>query len=419
MLNNICRLQLFLTALFCVGLVSQVHASISGQLDLRVLSADDARSWVDEGLGKQRFDNSQGNIKLGQAIVEARGNITDTLSGKLVVNGYDDRQGFADITEAYVQWKPLPIQGYRIKTKVGAFFPPLSLENNGTGWTNPWMVSTSAINTWVGEELRTLGGEISFSRPGQMHQSPHDFELLYSIFTANDPAGGLLSWRGWSVGDRITGLSETLPFPDMPGIYGSTGLFKKQGDFEKPFYELDHHYGFYSGASYGYNGRLQLRALHYNNRGDPLVLKDQQWAWETEFDQLALRLDLPQQTTLLSQYMEGYTKFGVYGYGVDVDFNSWYLLLSKALGKHRLSARYDKFETIDRDDMPGDNNSESGNALALTWLYQFTRQQQTGVEYLRIRSRREGREYLSDAVADYADPAISESSLQVFYRVHF
>ncbi len=419
MLNKFRWLQILCAGCLGAGLTAQVQAGISGQLDLRALSAEDTRTWVYQGLGKQRFDNNHGKVKLGQAIVEARGNITDTLSGKLVVNGYDDRAGFADVTEAYVQWKPLPINGYRIKTKVGAFFPPLSLENGGTGWTNPWMISSSAINTWVGEELRTLGGEIALSRPGQMRQSPHDFELLYSLFSANDTAGGLLSWRGWSVGDRITGLSETLPLPDMPGIYGSSGLFKTQGAFVKPFHEQDNHHGFYTGASYGYNGRLQVRALHYNNRGNPQVIKNQQWGWETKFDQLALRLNLPGQTSLLSQYMRGYSKFGVYRYGVDVDFSSWYLLLSKALGKQRLSARYDKFESIDRDDMPGDNNSETGNAIALTWLYQFTRQQQTGVEYLRTRSNRDGRGYLAGATNGAAATTLMENSLQVFYRISF
>ena len=117
--------------------------------------------------------------------------------------------------------------------------------------------------------------------------------------------------------------------------------------------------------------------------------------------------------------MKGYTKFGVYGYGVDVDFSSWYLLLSKALGKHRLSLRYDSFETIDRDDMPGDNNSEDGSAIALTWLYQLNHKQQTGIEYLRIHSQRPGREYLNSAYHQGTGTSRSESSLQVFYRINF
>jgi len=417
--NNKC-LQSAALALSLTGLISAAaQATIHGQLDLRAVAASDTRGWVYEGLGKQRFDKDHGNLKLGQAIIEMRGDLGDTLSGTLALNGYDDRRGFADVTEAYVQWKPLPIEGYRIKTKVGAFFPPLSLENFNVGWTNPWMVSSSAINTWVGEELRTLGAEVSISRPGIMHQSPHDIELLYSAFAANDPAGGLLSWRGWSVGDRITGLSETLPYPDLPGIYGPAGLFQRQGAFEKPFKELDDHYGFYAGVNYGYNGRIQLHALHYNNRGDPLVLKDQQWAWETEFDQMALRLDLPGKLVLLSQYMRGYTRFGVYGYGVDVDFKAHYLLLSKALGRHRLSARFDQFETADRDDMPGDNNSETGHALAVTWLYQLSTYQQSGVEILRISSAREGREYLQGNADEGADKPLPESSLQLFYRINF
>ena len=123
MLTKLGRLHILLACGFISALIPQAQASISGQLDLRAFSADDSRSWVYEGLGKQRFDQDQGNIKLGQAIIEAHGNLTSTLSGKLVFNGYDDREGFADVTEAYLQWKPLPLNGYRVKTKLGAFFP--------------------------------------------------------------------------------------------------------------------------------------------------------------------------------------------------------------------------------------------------------------------------------------------------------
>jgi hypothetical protein len=407
--------------LVCALAPLTTKAELNGLIDLRAVSASDTTSWVNQGLGKQRFDNADKNIQLGQAILELKNSLSDTVTSKIVANGYTDRDDFVDLSEAYMQWKPLPFEsGYRVKTKLGAFFPTLSLENGGLGWTNPWMISTSAINTWIGEEIKTIGTEITLGRPGQLHDSPHDVELLGSVFKANDPAGGLISWRGWSIGDRVTGLTETLPFPDMPSIYGKKGKFKKQGAFEKPFRELDHHHGDYVGLNYGYNGWITLRALHSNNHGDPHILYEQQWAWTTVFDQLALRVDFPNDLSLLSQHMKGYTKFGKLNFGVDVDFNSYYWLLSKAIGKHRISARYDHFELIDRDKTFVDNNTENGHALAATWLYNLNGKQQTGIECLRISSYRVGRQYLANKIeANAGADTVSETNVQIFYRYGF
>ena len=43
--------------------------------------------------------------------------------------------------------------------KAGAFFPAISLENDDLGWTSPYTLTPSAINSWIGEELRTIGSE--------------------------------------------------------------------------------------------------------------------------------------------------------------------------------------------------------------------------------------------------------------------
>lgn len=407
--------------IFCLLFIAPwAMADVSGLIDIRAVKADNTQSWIYEGMGKQRFDRAHDGIKLGQAILSFNGNLTDTITGKLVLDGYDDRKGFADVTEAYVQWKPLPLEGYRFKTKAGAFFPGISLENSGVGWTNPWMLSTSAINTWVGEELRTLGAEFSIARPGQLHNSSHDIDFNYAIFTANDPATSLLAWRGWSIGDRITGLTEGLPLPNLPGIYGPTGIFDSQGNREKPFVEIDHHYGYYAGFTYGYNNWISVRALHYNNRGDPLGIYEEQWSWLTSFDHVALKIDFEHNFSLLSQAMRGTTRWGAEGYGVHTTYESCYLLLSQALGKHRVSARYDKFRMDDKDRMPGDDNSEDGHAVALTWLVNLDESNQVGTEYLKIFSTRAGREYLGGTMDVKAGSAVvAEKNLQVFYRYKF
>ncbi len=395
-------------------------AEINGLIDVRTVYADDTRSWLYEGLGKQRFDNAHDGVKLGQAVLDLRANLADTITGKLVINGYDDRTGFVDITEAYVQWKPLPINGYRFKAKLGAFFPAVSLENGGVGWTNPWMLSTSAINNWVGEELRTIGTEFSWGRPGQLHNSPHDVEFISAFFTANDPATSLLAWRGWSLGDRITGLTESLPLPRLPSIYGASGIFDSQGNRDKPFTEIDHRYGYYVGANYGYNNWFSIRTLHYDNRGNPLGIYEGQWSWKTSFDHIAIKADLDNNYSILAQSMRGKTLWGVEDYGVNSAYKSWYFLVSKVVGKYRISTRYDHFTMEDNDHIPGDNNAEDGHAVALNVMYMINDANQTGIEYLKIFSHRAGREYLTDEFGKSAvGPAKNEVSIQIFYRYKF
>ena len=51
----------------------------------------------------------------------------------------------------------MPKSAWRSNLKIGAFYPPISLEHRASGWSNPYTISSSALNTWVGEELRTIG----------------------------------------------------------------------------------------------------------------------------------------------------------------------------------------------------------------------------------------------------------------------
>ena len=59
------------------------------------------------------------------------------------------------ITEAYLQFRPYPHAGYRLRVKAGAFYAPVSLENRASGWESPYTLSYSAINSWLATEVRT------------------------------------------------------------------------------------------------------------------------------------------------------------------------------------------------------------------------------------------------------------------------
>src|SRR5207344_2211485 len=101
--------------------------------------------------------------------------------------------------------------GWLWSVKLGAFFPPISLENESTGWTSPWTLTPSAIDSWVGEELRTIGAEFHFEHRGRTGT----FEGGAAAFASNDPAGELLATRGWSRGDPASGWNSSLREPDV------------------------------------------------------------------------------------------------------------------------------------------------------------------------------------------------------------
>lgn len=81
---------------------------------------------------------------------------------------------------------------------MGGFYPQLSLENPDMGWLSAYNYTNSAINSWVGEELRTLGVEATIKRPARNFNSAHSFSLVGATFKGNDPAGTLLAWRGFA-----------------------------------------------------------------------------------------------------------------------------------------------------------------------------------------------------------------------------
>jgi hypothetical protein len=57
-------------------------------------------------------------------------------------------------------------------------------------------------------------------------------------------------------------------------------------------------------------------------------------------------------------------------------------------GPWRLSARYDRFETVDRDGTPGDDNEESGRARTVALLYSAGERWRLGLEWLEVDARR-------------------------------
>ena len=381
----------------------------SGVLDVRAVSAQAQRSWTRDGLGKLRYDAGNDGVRLGQAVLRGETDLTDTTTGVVILSAADDRSAVLDITETWLRWNPIPTGPWKIGVKAGIFFPALSLENDGPGWTPTRTISTSAVNSWIGEELRTRGLEMSLVRRGRLTGEPHDIGFSATLFNGNDATGTLLTWRGWSISDRITGLREPLGLPDLP-VYRPTGGIPLQTRTIHPFREIDGRLGYQLGMQYAYGGWLDLAAMQYDNRADPLVVDAGQYSWRTRLQHVSARVRV-QEWELLFQLMNGNTVMGPRAAGVDL--RAWYLLASHPVGAGNLSLRYDNFSTRENDVIPSDPNDERGNSLALAYAHKIAPAWTVVVEALTVRSDRPAR-----ALSGIA-PSQREHSLTTALRWRF
>jgi hypothetical protein len=159
---------------------------VRGELDLRLVDSDASQSFLEGGLGRQRFDADHDGLRLGRAFIAARLRLADTVTANLVAGSYgDDDKNTVDLTEAYVDYRPYPEGPWRWRLRGGLFYAPISLENRGPGWTNVYTVSNSAIATWIGEEIRTVGLEGEARWRGQALGGADDVALVLGVYGWN------------------------------------------------------------------------------------------------------------------------------------------------------------------------------------------------------------------------------------------
>jgi hypothetical protein len=380
-----------------------VEHRLEALLSLRGLATDVERSFLDGGLGKGRFDEGDEAVDLGAAIVDYRAQLLPALAVRAVASAYDSVDHPVDLNELYLEVRPVPRSAWRLQGRLGAFHAPFSLENTDVGWTTPYTVSSSAVNTWLGEELRTLGAEVQATRQGRLAGSPHDLGVVAGAFQGNDPAGALVSWRGWALHDRQTRLFERLPLAPLPALAPGGSFNPPQEAFEEPFREIDNRTGFYVGGQWDWADRSRVRLSRYDNNGDPTVVEDGQWAWDTRFDQAGWHLRLPRGWDVVVQALAGTTEMvGFEGPLVYAHYRARFLLVSHAWGRQRASVRFDDFLVDDQDAIPDDPNDEDGHAWTAAWFLAGERGAQgawrVGVEALRVSSERAARALVGDPV---------------------
>ena len=253
----------------------------------------------------------------------------------------ESRRGTAGTPEAYGELNLRPGKN-RIRLRGGAFFLPTSRENVDALWENPYTVSSSALNTWFGEELRPIGLDATFSRGGAV--------LGATVFRGNETLGALPLAPGWTMHDRWTLLGQKVL--SGRGYYASLSS------------EHDGRLGWSARA--GWNGtRFSLLMTHLDNRSDALPYGDV-YNWSTRFELVSVELGFG-DWTVAAEAGWGPTSIDVGLRVITTDLSAAYALVSRRLSRGRVSARLETYSD-------GDSRKQ-----ALTIAGQWTPGQRVGV----------------------------------------
>jgi hypothetical protein len=390
----------------CVAFAASAGAQtldLGGYVELRGATPPNQQSWRDGGLGKAEFDGRSAKV-LADGAIDGRLNILPGLSALATVRAGSDQKSAVDVIESYLRSESAPAAGWRVIGKLGAFFPPISLENEGVGWTSPWTITPSAINSWVGEELRTVGGEGTV----EWRSGGDAVSLTGAVFGWNDPTGALLADRGWAFDSRANGLFGNVRLPDA--LAAAT---RHSGPLtDEPFHEVDDQPGWYAALTWQRDDLGKVSLLRYENRADPALARQGQAAWRTDFTSLGIEAD-PGDYVVLAQAMAGFTEIApVPTFDSDTDFQAAYLLLGRYFGDFRVAGRIDVFATQEQH-QGGSTLSEHGHAFTASVGWTPRRWLRLTLEAMDIASKR------AERVRIGLPAAANEFQLQLSTRILF
>jgi hypothetical protein len=349
-------------------------------LDMRLLYSDAYRSFMDGGFGTTRFDSNDTGLRLGRARLAFSAPIGELWSVHFDASAWDDKdRSPVGVTEAYLLFRPYPTAGYRLRIKAGAFYPPVSLENRAAGWESPYTLSYSAVNTWLGTEVRTLGVEAQLDWLGRRTGHAFDLSATGGAFGWNEGAGVVVANDGFMLHDRQTPVFGRVGQPGVALLNGA-----------EPFLEFDGHVGAYAGVEARYLDRVVLRVLRYENRADPTVIDFASGAiaWDTRFTSAGLRAESETGWTGIVQWLGGETAIAPGGQVWNWPFRAEFALLSRRFGRQTLSARYDHFR-VDTNSPPPDfepYGRQRGQAFTAAWMYEASSHWRFALEWLAVRS---------------------------------
>lgn len=363
---------------------------LSGRVEVALVDADDVLTYQRQGVGILRPEDN--GLQFQQGFLRYQHQLTSSWSIDAVANYYEDGEQHVGFTQAFVQYKPLSPNPIKFKSRLGFFYPAMSIENVAEGWLSPYTYTQSSINSWIGEELRTVGGEFSAFSSGRSRRSPWSWEAHFGLFKGNDPLGSLITWRGFAMHDRQSLHHDRINFARIPSVISDDTIDGPA--WVEPFREIDGKWGFYVGGHIRYYRESELRYYYYDNKAEPNTVNDERlYSWRTKFHSIAAQHNINPNWRLMAQVLDGATDMGIRI--VYADFTAWYLAARYKQGKHSITARYDYWDVREDDNMPEDQNNNDGDGITIAWRYQLDENWELGAEFHRNTSWVENRQQVN------------------------
>jgi hypothetical protein len=254
-------------------------------------------------------------------------------------------RGHVGTPEAYVE-AHLPAGNGRARLRAGAFFLATSRENVDALWENAYAISSSALNSWFGEELRPIGLDGSWVRGGVV--------VGATVFRGNDTFGALPLAPGWSLHDRWIVLGQKVQAEE--GLYASVSA------------ESDGRLGWSARAGWS-SHQFSVLFTHIDNRGEGIEVGDLD-NWKTRFEVLGFDYKRG-EWTVAGETGWGPTEVFFPGGSSVSDLRASYLLLSRRVRNGRATVRVDEFT----------NGETDGRALTLAAFWIPAAKLSVGMEF--------------------------------------
>ena len=382
--------------------------------DVRLVAVDGEKSWLDGGFGKLRSGSNGGlrvRPQLGNASLVWKPQFAWSLGAIVVGSLQGGERTEAGLSQAYLSFRPMRGTELAFSARAGLMWPPVSLEHEGADWHVKDSITPSAINSWMGEEVRPVAAEATLAA----NLGEHKLRATAAVMASNDTSGTLLTFRGWALHDRTTIAFRRQPLPPLDDEVAGY-----QAPFTHPLLDIHngfaHRPGYYAKLAWQSPIPIRLELFRYDNRADPeAVNEDIEWGWRTRFNQVAAVAELGGGTVLKAQAMAGNTRMGFVeeaGIWVDTDFRSAFLLATHAIAKGGLAARVEAFETRQHGAFVTGESDESGWAATLAGHRDWG--PITGVvELLHVSSKRPIRAVLGE------DERQGQTSLQAEMRLRW
>ena len=345
---------------------------LHGFLTARGISVDAPRSWTQNGFGIFDVGSPVAGTRRTESLELAQLGFDFTPASWLLVHadGLARREPSgtvgkrAGLVQAFAD-----LQTEHLRFRAGAFWLPTSRENVDPMWNSRYTITYSALNTWIGQEVRPVGADLQFS--------PNFYIIAgATAFRGLDTAGTSLAARGFTLGNRLSVYNEEIAVPPPADV---TRAIR------------------YEGSRIGLSERLRLqlpeRAMiqftHVDNRTSIYPSRPPDVPWHTRFNIIGGELgSTTSPATLAAEWMYGRTAVAFTHGTFDMDFDTFYVLASRKSGRERFTTRYERFTTHAHERFPGDFSRQNGHATTFAWLHDVTPHVRGGVEYVKATGER-------------------------------